>query len=299
MTASSDNPISPNETITPDGVIQLSPTLGLITEVKVGLPKDKELWNDIEKQIRKYDDMLQGWWTDSGYIPSWNCILLIEIARSEEYREYRDKLISDGVFGVSNNMAGVEFSRSDQSNVYMFFRTRWGTIHDAALSEALRYGKKKDIQEAEKIYGRIKFYDSPPEPEYLLSIIWQDIFNSLHNGVEYDKALKGYPIDITISQVVNELQQSFGSLALRKNCSIPAFAEREVEFPQTSWVRDSLKILEKLKLATQTTDDGYKVIFKRLKTGDIIQYFSRFKPKKEVATPAEKAQKSLFPDSEA
>ena len=299
MTTSPQNLISPDGSVTPDEIIQLSSSLGLIAEVKVGLPKAKELWIDIEKQIRKYDDKLLGWWTDDGFIPKWNCILLIEIARSEEYKEFHEKLIADGVFVPSENIMGVEFARSDQYNNYMFFRTRWGNVHDSVLAETLRLGKKKDIQEAEKHYGRIKFYDSAPEPEYLLSIIWQDIFTSMHKSIEYDKASKGYPIDITLSQIVNELQQSYGSLALRQNCDISSFAEREVEYPQTSWVKDSLKILEKLGLAKQISDETYRVIFKRLRAGDLIQYFYKVNKKKEEPALADKAQKSLFPENDA
>ena len=119
----------------------------------------------------------------------------------------------------------------------------------------------------------------------------------MHKGIEYDKASKGYPIDITLSQIVNELQHSFGSIALRQNCGISTFAEREVEYPQTAWVRDSLKILEKLGLAKQTSDDGYRVIFKRLKAADLIQYFSKVNKKKEESVPIDEAQKSLFPDN--
>ena len=156
MTTSPHNPISPDESVTPDEIIQLSPSFGLIAEVKIGLPKAKELWIDIEKQIRKYDDSLIGWWTNDGLISKWNCILLIEIARSEEYKEFHEKLISDGVFTASENIMGIEFSRSDQYNNYIFFRTRWGSAHDSVLAETLRLGKKKDIQEAEKHYGRSK-----------------------------------------------------------------------------------------------------------------------------------------------
>jgi hypothetical protein len=299
MTTSPQNLISPNGTITPDELIQLSTSLGIIIEVKIGLPQAKELWMDIERQLRKYDDNLIGWWTSDGIIPSWNSILLIEIARSEEFKEYHEKLISDGVFVASNNIIGIEFCRADQYNNYIFFRTRWGNIHDSGLGEILRLGKKKDIQDAEKYYGRIKFYDSPPEPEYLLSIIWQDIFTPWHRNVEYNKTLKCYPLDITISQLVDELQRSFGSKALQQNCGIHAFAEREVEYPQLSWIKDSLNILQKLGLAKQTSDDGYKVYFKRLRTADLIQYFSKARRKKEELAPTEKVQKSLFPDIES
>lgn len=298
MTTGPNNPVSPDTNITPDEIIQLSNSLGLIIEAKIGLPQAKELWMDIETQLRKYDDDLRGWWTEDGRIPRWNSIFLVEIARSEEFKEFREKLISDGVFSADNNIVGIEFSRADQFNTYIFFRTRWGNIHDSALGEVLRLGKKKDIQDAENYYGRIKFCDSPPEPEYLLSIIWQDIFTPLHRSVEYSKSLKCYPIDITISRIVHELQLGFGSKALQRNCGIDAYAEREVEYPQTSWVRDSLSILEKLGLAKRISEDSFKIYFKRLKVGDLISYFTRARKKREGSLPSETMQKSLFPEGD-
>jgi len=294
MTTSPYNSISANTDITPDEVLQLSGDIGFVIEAKISLPQNKDLWEDLERQLRKYDDDLIGWWTENDKINKSNSILLIEISRSEEFREYHEKLIQDGKYSSDNRIVGIEFSRADQFSNYIFFRTRWGHIDDSVLDKILRYGKKKDIQFAESKYGRIKFNDSEPEPEYLLTIMWQDIFTALHREVEYNKGLKCYPLNVDVEDITRELQRGYGSQALQKNCNIEPNAEREVEFPQISWVRSALDILEKLKVAKKNTQNNYAIYFNRLRTEDMVKYFSKYRKRKKEPPSEDQAQISLF-----
>lgn len=60
MTTSAENRISPETEVTPDCVVQLGGEAGFVTEAKLGLPKEENLWDDDVKQMQKYDDDLAG-----------------------------------------------------------------------------------------------------------------------------------------------------------------------------------------------------------------------------------------------
>src|SRR3989338_8785073 len=66
--------------ITPDLLIQLNNERGVITELKRSFPKNdkggKDLWEDEFKQIKDYDQDLEGWETKTKKIKEQDLILL-------------------------------------------------------------------------------------------------------------------------------------------------------------------------------------------------------------------------------
>lgn len=82
MDTSAKNQIAPNSTITPDAIIQKDISLGYIVEAKKSLPNNQEHWQKIVNQIKKYDDNLKGWWTDSELIGRICLILLLALLKN-------------------------------------------------------------------------------------------------------------------------------------------------------------------------------------------------------------------------
>jgi len=109
--------------------------------------------------------------------------------------------------------------------------------------------------------------------------------------------LKCYPIDTDIQTIINELQRSFGSIALQRSCNIKRNDEREIEYPKGSWVKEALEILIKLGLATKDNEDNYTIFFRELRLRgdkDLVDYFSKHRAKKEEEEVA--LQRRLFED---
>ena len=170
-------------------------------------------------------------------------------------------------------------------------------MFNSNLSNRLEISVSVPIEKVKFSYGNIKFYDSKPEPEYLLSIIWQDILTPMKRDVKFNKQLKCYPIDTDIQTIINELQRSFGSIALQRSCNIKRNDEREIEYPKGSWVKEALEILIKLGLATKDNEDNYTIFFRELRLRgdkDLVDYFSKHRAKKEEEEVA--LQRRLFED---
>ena len=287
MTTSGSNPVSPNQEITPDAVIQVLDDQGFVVEAKITLPMDETYWEKILEQLRKYDDDLVGWWTENSHINRRNAILLIHMARGADFNRFMASQIEKGLYPSNNNVVGIEFVLSRELKEYILFRTRWGIdkIYDQILADKLLRGVPVPLEEVKVSYANIKFYDCRPEPEYLLSTIWQDILTHLAREVDFNKRLNCYPINISIQSLTRELQKSFGSKALQQSCNLRENDEREVEYPELSWVREALELLIKLELASRLSENEYTVYFRHLKLRqerDLIDYFSRYRTKKEL-----------------
>lgn len=298
MTTSASNFISPNQDITPDSIIQVLDDLGFIVEAKISLPADENRWSRVLNQLKKYDDELTGWWTQDEHINNHNVILLLHMSRSVSFKNYRATLIENADYEPSDNIWGIEFVLSGQTEEFILFRTCWeaNNIYDRNLSSRLEISVNIPLEKVKFSYGNIKFYDSKPEPEYLLSIIWQDIFTPLKREVEFNRQLKCYPIKTDIQTLTNELQKSYGAIALQKSCNIDSGDEREVEYPKSSWVQEALGILIKLGLALKDDEDNYTIFFRELRLRgdrDIVDYFAKHRAKKERE---EDSQRGLFED---
>lgn len=276
MDTSAKNQIAPNSTITPDAIIQKDISLGYIVEAKKSLPNNQEHWQKIVNQIKKYDDNLKGWWTDSELIGRICLILLLEISRSHSFKKYIEKKIERGeITPFTYPFSIVEFSRSLELNAYLFIRKYWGKIEDKSTSERLENGEKIPILKLIGSYGEKKFYDSPPEVEYIMVILWQDIFTAKKYEVEYDENKKAYAFDVNIGELTKELQMLFGSKGNE---------HREISYPQYSWVRQAIEEFEKINLAEKKSDDGdYTILVKKI-NGNIIDKFyqQRRKFKKKI-----------------
>ena len=85
MTTSSRNRESPSARVTPDCVIQLDMSQGIVAETKLGLSKNPTNWDQPMKQMQKYDDDLTGWWTQAETLDSHDVVALVPLARAVRF----------------------------------------------------------------------------------------------------------------------------------------------------------------------------------------------------------------------
>lgn len=270
MTTSSDNPISPSSDITPDLVAQKSPEYGFIVETKKALDQNQSNWIRHIKQLRKYDDKLEGWWTDDEKILHSDAIILIHQSRGRPFARYLEnqKRIDPDLVGPDTCV--IEFNHSGETVAYYFLRLEFGKITDTDLGESLENGVNIPLDDVRISFPNIQFYDTKPPLPLLLSHLWTDIFSSKMEDGEYDEKTKSLKLQVSVSDVTDELQRAFGSKALKQD-------SRSGEFPQYTWVREAFERLLKYKLAIPFSDenDMYTIYYRSFRD-DVLDRFIKF-----------------------
>jgi len=211
METSEFNAIRKNSQVTPDLVIQRSSQIGYVAEVKSSLPQNSDYWMKVVDQLRKYDDDLQGWWTEDGFISDSCVILLIEMSRSVGFKKYLLSKMNDENFEFHSPTSIIEYAHVSQEKDYYSIRTQWGDILDQDITERLENGEYVPIEVVVDSLGEQKFCDAVPEPEYTMEILWLHLFNQKRFDVPYDQNQKAYPIDVSLDELTRELQQLYGA----------------------------------------------------------------------------------------
>ena len=286
MDTSANNRISPKNQVTPDVVIQPRADLGYVVEAKKSLPNKTEEWDKYIEQLIKYDDELLGWWGSNETISDHCIVLLIEMSRGVEFSDYLRQYLSKSGSGFNKPFSIVDFTRADEFKHYYLLRTEYGDIQDSDLKETLRKGKKINIEDVVGTYGVKKFYDSEPEAEFTMSVIWLDIFTDMARKVAYDKNIKAYPLDINLNNITNELQKLYGSTGK---------GHREVQFPKKAWVKRAFDGFVRIGLAEEISPDSYRVFFKQVK-GDTLEKFSKQRISPKTKKVLESERQLTLPD---
>ncbi len=286
MDTSGHNKVSPNTHVTPDAVIQRTAQLSYVVEAKKSLPSRTEEWDRYVEQLLKYDDDLSGWWTSDETISNHSIVLLIEISRGVEFADYLRQYLSAHGIGFDNPFSIIDFTRADEFKPYYLLRTELGEIQDKDLKETLRKGKKVVIEDVVRTYGERKFYDTEPEPEFTMSVIWLDILTDLARKAEFDKTLRAYPLDIALNDVTIELQKLYGSAGK---------AHREVQFPKKAWVKRAFDGFVRIGFAKEISSGVYRVYFKQFK-GDMLERFAKQRLNPKTKKVREEEQQLSFPD---
>ncbi|NMC86385.1 MAG: hypothetical protein GYA58_13980 [Anaerolineaceae bacterium] len=284
MSMSDNNYLNHSGEITPDIVIQRSQELGYVVEIKKSLPKEKKEWEEIAKQIIKYDNISTGWWNSNEKINTQCVILLIHISRSVDFRDYFITYITTNNIHLKHKVSIVEFSRADERVHNYLLRKQYGEIENPNIDQKLYSGIPIPIEKVVASYGNQKFYDSePPCIEYTMAILWQDIFNS-RKGSKKDTQHRAYIIELSLSQLTEEMQKLYGATGK---------SQHDVEFPQESWIRKAMEGFVDLGLAKKLTDNNYRVFYKYLRQ-DPISYFANSRKRIKSKQVSNGEQLSLF-----
>jgi len=291
MTTSSENSISPNREITPDLVAQKSQDCGIVTEAKKTLEQNQSNWISHVQQLRKYDDNLEGWWTEDEKITHSDTIMLIHQSRGRPFARFLQYQREANPNLVGPNTCVVEFIQSEETVPYYFFRLELGNIPDGDLGQSLEDGVSIPWEEVQISFPSIQYYDAKPPMPFLLFRLWTDLFPSILEDGEYDEKTGSTKIQVSVSDVTDELQKAFGSKALRQD-------NRSGEFPKQRWVREAFEQLINYRLAIPCPgEDGKYIIHYRSFRDDVLDRFIKFELEKvdvkKLTTSPE--QYSMFP----
>jgi hypothetical protein len=282
MATSTSNLVQPSVEVTPDLVVQRGTGYGIAVEAKKSLPADQQRWRSVAEQLRKYDDDLTGWWTESRRITS-DAVLLIDQARSRAFKTFLEVLEESEPALVGPHSAMVEFSRSDYANPFLFFRLEWGAIREATVADKLANGVNVSVDAVKRSLPAVKFCDARPPVELLLQILWTDVFLNRSIPLERDEKLRAKVIDVEVDELAEILQQAFGSGALFQD-------DRSVKFPRKSWLVDAMNLLVRADLA-HVVEPGvrYRVLFRDFKVDVLEKFASLTAPPSGDGAPSQEA----------
>lgn len=267
MSTSEGNAVLPSDEVTPDLVAQKDSSFGIVAEVKRSASRHESDCSKHLAQLRKYDDDLAGWWTDTEQIPLRNAAIIIHQSRSRRLVEELRSTAASDPEGVGENSLVIEFNLSNEVDPYIFFRVEWGEVRDPELRPRLHAGVPVPRDKVLASFPSIKFYDAEPPLAWLMTLLWTDYFAANWDTESYDTDLKAYPIIVSVESLTAELQKAYGSAALERD-------ERSAEFPQQKWIRRALDAFVSIHYAVPLGETGeYQVLFRPI-AGDVLERFA-------------------------
>lgn len=281
---------SKRDLCTPDLVIQLDQTEGIIGEAKLLICQNNDdKWKKYLKQAKKYDNDLVGWWTTDGLIERPNLVWITELTFSSKVGDYFQEKLDKGEIYFTHPFAVIEFSKHQKAREYLFLRTRIGDL-PGSLSQAFKNGIDVSLETLIFENHEKKFYDAKPmDIEYVMDILWQNIFTqeafTNNDGKSrYDDKEKVWRIPIHLDALTLNVQKLYGAVGGE---------EREVEYPQKAWIKEALDKFVSINLAVPgATTDEYIVLFKKFLRP--MEKFVNLIHKKQKASKSSGKQLSLF-----
>jgi hypothetical protein len=253
-----------NRQVTPDLVVQFAHASGLVAEAKRTLPADRARWVEVVRQLQGYDVPLLGWWTPSATILRHDVAALMHQSLGPAFGDFISNQESQTPRPFRNPLAIIEFNLFEQTGQQrMFLCLRRGTVEPPETTQQLRDGVPVPMERVLSTYSNKQFYDSEPESEYLMAMIWSDIVIPASTNSRRDPETGRPIIDISVGAVTETLQRAYGSTG---------GSDREVEYPKRSWVATACTRFVRLKLARQVDSDNFRILYRSLR-GDLIERF--------------------------
>jgi hypothetical protein len=266
MTTSSSNRVSPNNKITPDCVIEIAKLHGIIAEVKLGLPRNEQVWDQDIEQLQKYDDDLAGWWTSlDERIQSHDVVALIPLSRAVKFADRLDDGIKEGKWIFGRKLAVVGFFKTSGAKDFLSLKKERGSMSVSSLDDRLRESVQIDIGLIISKYNDRKFVDHMPPLPYLLQIIWDHIFTGYAADSSPDGPSIQHGLTVSLSKVTRDLQDYYGS---------SSSGPRSPEIPRSVWVKKALDALVSFKMAAKKESGIYEINYRRTK-GDTLKKFGK------------------------
>jgi hypothetical protein len=302
MTTSSANRISPDNTVTPDLIVQPQPQYGVVAEAKIALSSDPKKRVRKLLALQKYDDDLTGWKTDDEKIKRHDVVLLCHNFHGTEVCDQLRDLQQTSAITFDRKFAVVSFIRGQQTETWMSLALEMGDLSDTAKKDKLR--KRLQIR-LDHIAGNPRFasveiYDHPPPLPMLMHFIEQVVVNDLDQNEllrhrQHQPVLKSYSVD----DMRDRLATSF---------ALPQDKSRTPKVPRRASVKEAMEAFVALGWAQRAAEPkGYYLYTVKKRHGNLFERFLTFVAKqlweaeqaKEEAAKKEKdpnarVQKRLF-----
>ena len=218
--------------------------------MKRSLPKNegnKDLWEEEFKQLKKYDQDLEGWDTSNKKISEQDLILLTSQKLGMNVNDYIDeKSLSFDDF--SKSFAVLQFNPSSGIKQAVFLQKIKGEVTDykKITNDRLRTGITVSVEYLLMSgLSKVKFIDTKPNIVYLMSIMWDFVFSSIPTEEDWrnareSKGGKIVEISVDVEDIKAQLNQNFT-------------INGDNGVVKSDWVKEALENFVKIKLAKRNS----------------------------------------------
>jgi hypothetical protein len=265
MTTSASNRVSASVTVTPNCVLQVETSLGLVAETKASLPLDVSSWDDDIIQLLKYDDDLLGWWTKDERIAGHDIVALVPLPRAVRFADRLEAGVASRKWSFQRKVSVVGFYKASGVKDFMALKKERGELSQKDLDERLRESRQISLSLLIAHYHDRKFVDHEPPLPYLLQIIWDYLFTRYAAEVPKTEGERPESLALTITaeKVTHDLQEYFG---------FKSEGSRSPEIPRVRWVRKALDSLVEFKMADKADNGEYTIKYKRTRSDTLKKF---------------------------
>lgn len=272
METSPSNTISPSAVVTPDLVVQRRKGNGIVAEVKHSWSTSGD-WGEYVGQVQKYDDDLLGWWSDDQRLSvPHDLALLVHGSHAVKVSDFVIEGISTKRFSFVRPLVVVGYTRADQTQQFINLRREYGQFSDKTFDERLRTVLPVPMDKV--IWKDRRFYDSPPPMPYLLQMLWDDVFDSLAEGLDVAKGKNYVDLRVSADKLAVQLQSFYGFVPDGK---------RNPGIPRPQWIREALDLLVSVRFAHKE-GASYTVHYKRFRGDKLVRFQRACAAAKQTAT---------------
>lgn len=259
MVTSSANRVSPKTTVTPDIVLGVADSWGIVAEAKKSLSRDASYWGDeLRDQLIKYDDALAGWLDTSEPRPSHGVTLLVHNSRKVDVRDYLAHERAEGRFDTERSFSIVVYHRVDELKKYISLEKYEGRLASQVLDDDLNRPVEVPLSYL-KSY-ELHFCDAPPPLPYTMAVIWSEVVAELPPVASY-QTTRATAAKLTVSVNSDALATV---LQERLAAGLPATANHLKSFPKPSWIREAMDALCRYGYGRKASGSDYVIEFKHV-----------------------------------
>lgn len=276
LRTSAKNKLQPNVQVTPDAVVQLSASLGIVAEAKPGVSRSVDVWRTNLEQLAKYDDDLTGWWTKDEKIKSHDIAVLLPLPRVVKFLDIVQSELKEGSVKFARPVAVISFTKNTGANSTFFIlrleHSELGTITDSVLREKLRSATPVNMKTLLQVDTDKKFIDAEPLLPYTLYVLWDMVLSRRASGRQPELGQSWTAVDVEVTELTREVQDFYG---------FRSDGAHSIEVPRVSWIRKALDGLVAFEMASNESDGNYRVRYRRYRTKDqdTISFFGRLADK--------------------
>jgi hypothetical protein len=252
---------------TPDFGVLVSPSYGLIGEIKAGFPIEQRSFLGHLGKLKKYDRPLDFKAGPKGerLVPTTHDILLlIPLRDAQEIVTRLEEILRGGLIQFERSLVIFEWYYDHDRNEFVFRKVagQSSDFRDTSVGEDVRLSTyfsrraaslKVTPDKIQDIKATWQFCNDPPPTIFTLVFLWTKVFYHLLTQAQREEwrrrnAQKQMPLDVTVSQLAGEIE---GRYPLRWG-------------HWSEWCRDALEALTLSGLARKLEKNRYIVGYRNI-----------------------------------
>lgn len=273
LKTSDQNVIIKNTNVTPDILMEIngSPN-GLyqgIAEIKTDLPEDRNLWDEVIKQLKKYDDVLT--YNSTHKVNGHDLIFTTHELRTTPFKKFLDSKPPGSRISDISNLIIMRSNIAERVNQYLVLKAEYGTISNPDLDDILSNGVKIKLLGNLSDINQVKFVDSEPPVMYTMQLIWDHVLKNYITLKQSREFSKNKTVIVLVG--IYEIREM-----LRRFCH-----DSNPECIRVSWVKKAMRAFWELGMAQphNSKKGFFEVKIRRFKGLTISHFLQRLEEVKK------------------